>query len=271
MLAIRYFLPMLKVNVCASLFACCFIILLILFFAENASAQTLNIQKHNCHLSKGDTETINRIAHYEAAFYDAVFDTPKNDSLNININIFGRKEDFKNTPDGTGALHAFSDGYYYEKTGDVFVLKTDHVNDALLHEISHAFLHNNMRKSPKWFDEGLATYFGSLIVEDNKIFYTPVYGRIERIKELIKKRELYLQEFLQNNSRNWGDDQNLISDEYTIAYSVIYFLVKTNLNLVKQMANGLKSGQTTATILTEIFGSPALFESRYTSFYKQQN
>ncbi len=260
-----------KHQVFAALPACCFIFCSILFFGEIASAQTLNIKKYNCRLSKDDTETINRIARYEATFYDAVFDTNKNDSLNININVFGRKADFGKTPDGAGALHVYSDGYYLAKTGDVFVLKTDHVNSALLHEISHAFLHQNIKLPSKWFDEGLATYFGSLIVQDNKIFYTPVSGRIERIRELNDKKLLHLEDFLKSNSRNWGDDKNLISDQYTIAYSIIYFLVKTNLNLVKQMAVGLKSGQTATAIITEIFGSEEFFESRYVNFYKQEN
>lgn len=260
-----------KHPVFTALSALCCTLCLLLFLSKITAAQNLNITKYNCRLSKDDTETINRITHYEATFYDAVFDTNKNDSLNININVFGRKADFEKTPDGAGALHVSSDGYYLAKTGDVFVLKTDHVNSALLHEVSHAFLHLNIKIPPKWFDEGLATYFGSLVVQDNKIFYTPVYGRIERIRELNDKKLLHLEDFLKNNSRNWGDDKNLISDQYTIAYSIIYFLVKTNLNLVKQMAVGLKSGQAATTIIAEIFGDEQFFESRYVNFYKQQN
>lgn len=246
------------------------ILLLGLFFSQLASAQILNIQKYKCHLDKEDTETINKIARYEAAFYDAVFDTNKNDSLTININVFGRKADFEKTPDGAGAVHVSSDGYFLESTGDVFVLKTDHVNAALLHEISHAFLHRNINRPPKWFDEGLATYFGSLIVQNNQIFYTPVTGRIQRIAELNKSGLLNLESFVTNNKKNWGDDKNLLSDQYTIAYSIIYFLIKTNLNLVKHVAVGLKNGQTASAIFNEIFGSMDFFKSRYINFYKQQ-
>ena len=194
----------------------------------------------------------------------------KNDSLTINVNVFGRKADFKNTPDGVNSLYFSSDGYYLEKTGDVFVLKTDHVNSALLHEISHAFLHYNIPHPAKWFDEGLATYFGSLIVENNKIYYTPIVERIERIKEMNERRTLHLTDFLQNKSRNWGDDKNMITDQYTIAYSIVYFLVKINLNLVKQLAVELKNGRSATDALTGIFGSMEFFESRYNKFYQQQ-
>lgn len=266
----RCFPSIQKHNFCV-LLSGSFTFILILFLSRISTAQTLNIKKQNCHLSKEDTATIDKIARYEAAFYNAVFETAKNDSLNINIYVFGRKADFKETPDGENALHVSGDGYYWEKTGAVYLLKTDHVNEALLHEISHVFLHYNFNQPPKWFDEGLATYFGSLIVEDKQIFYTPVVGRIERIKELVSNRSLNLEDFLNNNNRNWGDDINRITDKYTVAYSIIYFLVKTNLNLVKQLADGLKAGKPSSTVLAECFGSMGDFESRFSGFYKQQN
>ena len=254
------------------LYKSCFLFLgmLLVFATGNLSAQNLSIEKIHCRLSKEDAASIEKISRYEAAFYNAVFDTQKNDSLKINVHFFGRKEDFKQTPDGENVLHVASDGYYMENTGDVFVLKTEHVNDALLHELSHAFLHNNMRNSPQWFDEGLATYFGTLIVEKDKIFYTPVTGRIERIREMNEKGDLHLADFLNNNSR-WFGDKNTVTDKYTIAYSIIYFLVKTNLNLVKNMADELKNGQAAITTLSNDFGGFDFFQSKYISFYKQQN
>ncbi|MVN23439.1 hypothetical protein [Mucilaginibacter arboris] len=269
--ATRRFSRSLKPACYAVFTAAFFVFWLSIFSSTAASAQILNIQKFNCRLSKDDTETFTKIARYEAAFYDAVFETSVNDSLTININVFGRKDDFKKTPDGENAMHVSSDGYYLEKTGDVFVLKTDHANSTLLHEISHAFLHHNIKRPPKWFDEGLATYFGSLIVQDDKIFYTPVTGRIERIRELNEQGLLHLSDFLKNNTRNWGDDKKTITDQYTIAYSVIYFLVKTNLNLIKHLAVELKNGQATTASLAEMFGSMEFFENRYNNFYKQQH
>lgn len=243
----------------------------LLINAETASAQTFKIIKVHCQLSREDTATIYKIARYEAAFYNAVFETTKNDSVTINIHVFGRKADFKQTPDGENSLHVFADGYYLDKTGEIFVLKTEHVNSALLHEISHAFLHLNLKNPPKWFDEGLATYFGSLIVENNQIFYTPVVGRIERIKEMIARKEFDLNDFLQYNNQNWSFNHQAITDKYTIAYSIIYFMVKTNLNLIKQMADGLKNGQTANEVFAEIFGSSEGFTNRYNNFYQQQN
>ena len=238
---------------------------------ETASAQTFKIIKIHCQLSREDTAAIYKIARYEASFYNAVFDTQKNDSVAINIHVFGRKADFKQTPDGENSLHFFADGYYLEKTGEIFVLKTEHVNSALLHEISHAFLHLNLKNPPKWFDEGLAVYFGSLIVDNNQIFYTPVVGRIERVKEMIAGKQFVPDDFLRYNNQNWGLNHQSITDKYTIAYSIIYFMVKTNLNFIKHMADGLKNGQTANQVFTEIFGSAQGFNNRYTNFYQQQN
>ena len=267
MFLLRRFFSTQKFIACAA----CLTLLLILFCSLFTSAQILNIKKYHCRLSKEDTELISTIARYEADFYNAVFQTSKNDSLAINIHIFGRKADFKQTPDGAGVLHVSADGYYMENTGDIFMLKTDHVNSALLHELSHAFLHRNTSNPPKWFDEGLATYFSSLIVQDKQIFYTPVTGRIERILEMSSNHLLNLTNFLNNNNSNWGNDQKQISDQYTIAYSIIYFLVKTNLNLVKHLADELKAGRASAAVLAEMFGGFVFFESRYNSFYKEQN
>lgn len=245
--------------------------LIFLFSPPKTTAQTLSIQKIHCSLNKDDAATIEKIAHYETDFYNAVFDTEKNDSLKINVHIFGRKEDFRQTPNGDNALHVSSDGYYLAKTGDVFVLKTDHLNASLLHEISHAILHQNMGNPPQWFDEGLATYFGSLIVEKNQIFYTPVTGRIERIREMNQKGILNLANYLNTNNKRWAGDKTTINDQYTIAYSIIYFLVKTNLNLIKHLADGLKNGQSAMTIFSQDFGGFDFFQSKYISFYKNQN
>ncbi|RYE36656.1 MAG: DUF1570 domain-containing protein [Sphingobacteriaceae bacterium] len=246
------------------------LVTMLVFVTENVSAQNFNIEKIHCRLSKEDAASIEKIARYEAAFYNAVFDTQKNDSLKINVHVFGRKQDFKLTPDGENVLHVASDGYYMENTGDVFVLKTEHVNAALLHELSHAFLHHNLRNSPQWFDEGMATYFGSLVVEKDQIFYTPVTGRIERIREMNEKGELHLADFL-NNKKRWFGTINTVTDQYTIAYSLIYFLVKTNLNLVKHLADELKNGQPAIVTLSNDFGGFEFFQSKYISFYKQQN
>ncbi|MGI4749815.1 MAG: DUF1570 domain-containing protein [Janthinobacterium lividum] len=243
---------------------------MLLFGMQNSSAQMLHIEKLHCSLSKEDAASIEKIAHYESIFYNAVFDTGKNDSLAINVHIFGRKQDFSQTPDGENVLHVSSDGYFMANTGDVFLLKTDHVNSALLHEISHAFLHHNFSRPPKWFDEGLATYFGSLIVQNGQIFYTPVSGRIERIRELNEKGNLHLADFL-NSNNSWHGTQQDITDQYTISYSIIYFLVKTNLNLLKHLADELKNGQSAMTVLSQDFGGFDFFQSKYISFYKQQN
>ena len=240
------------------------------FCGEKSSAQILKIEKIRCSLSKDDTASIKKIARYEVAFYNAVFETQKNDSLTINVRVYGRKKDFLQTPDGTNAINAGADGYFLAGTHDVYVLKTEHVNSALLHELSHAILHQNITDPPQWFDEGLATYLGSLIVDKNEIFYTPVTGRIERIKEMAEKGTLHLAAFL-NNKIKWAGDKTTYSDQYTIAYSIIYFLVKTNLNLIKNITDGLKIGQAPITTLSRDFNSFQFFQSRYISFYKNQN
>ncbi|RYY30444.1 MAG: DUF1570 domain-containing protein [Sphingobacteriaceae bacterium] len=247
------------------------LVLFLLFTNSTLTAQNLRIEKIHCSLSKANLASIQKIARYEATFYNAVFDTEKNDSLAIRVRIFGRQEDFKQTPDGENVLHLSSDGYLLANTNQIFVLKSEHVNSVLLHEISHAFLHNNMRNPPQWFDEGLATYFGSLTVEKDKLFYTPITGRIQRIREMNQNGTLKLADFLNKNERRWTGTDSQISDQYTIAYSLIYFLIKTNLNLVKHLADELNNGQSAFTILSQDFGGFEFFQSKYIKFYQQQS
>ncbi len=246
---------------------CCFIIF---FCGEKSSAQILKIEKIHCSLNKDDAASVQKIAQYEIEFYNAVFDTQKNDSLKINVRIYGRKKDFLLTPDGENACNAGADGYFLAGTQDVYVLKTEHLNNALLHELSHAILHQNIKNLPQWLDEGLATYLGSLIVDKNEIFYAPITGRIERIKELAEKGDLHLAGFLNNNTR-WKGDKSTYTDQYTIAYSIIYFLVKTNLNLIKNITDGLRQNQPPIDILSRDFNSFQFFQSKYLNFYKNQN
>lgn len=241
-------------------------------FSNFTSAQIIHIHNIHCKLDKEDTQTFNRIARYEAELYNAIFETSKNDSLEINIYLYGRQKDFKLTPDGINTLQASADGYTLAHTNDIYVMKNDHVNSVLLHEISHAFLHYNMPNPPKWFDEGMATYCGSLVVQDKKIYYTPVAGRIARINELQANKQLNLAKFLQNKDNNWGSDREQVSDHYTIAYSIIYFLVNINLNFVKYLSEQLKEGRPAVAILSDLFaGDFKFFEERYKNFYEKQN
>ena len=245
---------------------------LCVFSANNCFSQKINLQTIRCKLDKDDTRTFNRIAAYEADLYNAIFETLKNDSVAINIYLYGHEKDFALTPDGQSTLSAGADGYTMAHTHNIYAMKSDHVNSVLLHEISHVFLHYNMAGPPKWFDEGLATYCGTLVVQDNKIFYTPVTGRIARIKELLDGNELDLKKYLESDGNVWGQDHQHLTDQYTIAYSIIYFLVQTNLNFVKYLAMQLKNGRPATLILADLYADRFdFFLARYKEFYQKQH
>jgi hypothetical protein len=63
-------------------------------------AQTYHIDYIHSSLSDKDLASLNRMAKFQAAFYNQVFQTTKNDSLVISVGLYGRHGEYKDVQKG---------------------------------------------------------------------------------------------------------------------------------------------------------------------------
>src|ERR1700760_2113491 len=66
----------------------------LIFCCSETQAQIFNINTINCRLSAEDMATLNLMGKFEANFYNQVFKTQKNDSVTIEINLYGRHGEY---------------------------------------------------------------------------------------------------------------------------------------------------------------------------------
>ena len=72
-----------------------FSVLLLSFFSFTVKAQIFRINTINCKLSNADTALLNKMGRFEGNFYNQVFETHLNDTVVININLYGKHGEYK--------------------------------------------------------------------------------------------------------------------------------------------------------------------------------
>jgi hypothetical protein len=146
--------------------------IILVLVCRTAFSQIFQINNVNCHLSDDNIALLNRIAKFEAGFYNDIFGTQKNDSVTVDINIYGRLKEY-NAIQKDAMNTTFIDGFYSPGQDRIFLYKGDDYMKTLFHETSHKILRNNFRNPPQWLNEGIATLLGYL--EDSVYSATLLY------------------------------------------------------------------------------------------------
>lgn len=250
-------------NYCIKCVAACIVLAAI---SLSAQAQKFDVNAIDCHLSKDDWAQLNKIGAFEARFYNVVFNTDANDSLHIRINLYGKKADY-NKVQKLAMNTTFIDGFYSPRTNEEFLYKSDRFMEIMIHETSHNILHNNLPNPPVWLNEGIATLFGYLIVKDGQVFYNRQDSYIKMVKDGIYRGTFNLQAYLNYSGYDWYD-KNKREYLYAVAYSLVYFFVKDDINNLQNILLLMKQGYSTTDAISRIFGSFERFDKRFKDFYK---
>jgi hypothetical protein len=111
-------------------------------------------------------------------------------------------------------------------------LSRDQVFSTLQHEGFHQFAHSKLgRELPLWVNEGLAEYFGSAIVVQDKVRLGIVDAdRVEKLRTALRQnRALPFDELLHTTSQQWFANMNNGSDrghlQYDQSWSIVHFLI----------------------------------------------
>ncbi len=241
-------------------------LLFVFFIVQTSKSQVFHVNTINCKISSEDMALLNRMGKFEAMFYNQVFGTQKNDTVSININLYGKRSEYNSVQ--KEAMHTtFIDGFYSPMQNKIFMYKTDEYMKTLFHETSHNILRYNYPNPPQWLNEGIATLLGYLVeTTDNRVLYVPQSQYVRRVKEGIRNGKFTFNDFFAYKNSDWFDEDKRPM-LYAASYSIIYFLVNQDKDYLGQILVLMKKGASTYNAFKTAFGSADEFEKQFRIFY----
>lgn len=194
---------------------------------------TVDIQLIDYQLASGKAKEIDEKVGAIYQTYSRLFGWSPNPKRAINIKIFGNYAAFeKYQKEVIGSKHAINRSHYISSRREVLMLGTEFENNTmhtLLHESSHAILHMELNRIPKWINEGLAEVFEYIQSNGNDITIGYNRGWLEIIKQ--KQQEGSLRSFEENlmvSDLTWHNESARVERSYyNIAWSMMRFMLST--------------------------------------------
>lgn len=245
-----------------------FIAFFLLLTSFNSFAQKIILNEIGFILKPEEKSEIYRLLDYETRIFNGLFNNSKNDSLIITINLFCKGKDFREQLE-IGKMKGLTEsGFFNPLVNESYVLYNGKEDiKTVVHEASHALTRNSIKFCPKWFNEGLAEFLESMEVTGLTIQIVSQTQRIQMLKsQYIPINGLNLTDFFAD-SNSWRN-KNKLDYMYTVAYSVIYFLIKKDPSLISQIAQMFEKGYSTSYIFDKKFGGITNFQNAYKFFYR---
>jgi len=243
-----------------------YVLLLFIALSYPAKAQFFYIDKINCKLSSDDEALLNRMGKFEAQFYNQVFSTQKNDSVNIVIELYGKHGEYKQVQKDQ-LNTTFIDGFYSPMQNRIFLYKSDHYMETLFHETSHNLLHYNYPNAPKWLNEGIATLLGYLVeTTNNQVRYVPQSDYVRQVRDSIRNRKFELEQFFNYKNSDWFVEAKRPM-LYATSYCLIYFLINQDKDQLGPILVLMKQEYSSSNAIKKTFGSFENFNSKFLYFY----
>ncbi|WP_158280779.1 DUF1570 domain-containing protein [Pararcticibacter amylolyticus] len=241
----------------------------ILAFSNQGYSQRLVINEVGFKLEDDVKRQISLLAEYEAQIYNGLFDTRRNDSLLITINIYKKFSDYKKSSLNTGGKPISATGFYSPYQKQVFVYKHDDFMRTLVHEMSHCFMHDNMGPEvPRWLNEGVAVFFESMEVKYNEVSVTVQAGRLSAVRKYVADGDFDLVRFFQTPGTLWLDKSKL-DYLYNVSYSIVFFLMRSNPAAARKLIRELSKEKDSVRAIERLpYGRIDQFEARYKLFYR---
>ncbi len=247
--------------------ACCLFSLFSLLSLQNLLGQKVVLNEAGFRMEEKDRNDIEMLAQYEAMIYNGLFNTRKNDSLLITINIYKKFSDYKKACQETGYPMLSRTGFYSPGLRTVFVYKHPGFMVTLVHEMSHSFMRHNMSNPPRWLNEGIAVFFESLSVENGQVSVTTQPGRTAAVKRELNEGNIHLEDFFRLDDGAW-QNKSTLDYMYNVSYSIIFLITKTNPDITKRIILALKKGYDSTRAIESVYGSVGAFALKYRLFYQ---
>lgn len=242
------------------------LMLAIILFCSPLYAQNVEINLINCKIDETEQKKIEKLIAYERMFCNEIFETESNITVPVKINLYGKYKDYKIEKARYKALS--KTGFYIPQINQSFIYKSGDFIPIALHEASHSIFQFNYPRSPIWLNEGLAEFFETLDFDsEGNLHASPQSNRIRSIKAgLAFKDAERLKTFFKIYDRKFYEHD--MSENYNMAYSVIYYFIKSkNTKVLKNIIKLTSKGHDTLKAIEFIYGSFEIFEERYRRFY----
>ena len=209
----------------------------------------VRIKLYNYELSSKQRHAIQK--HIEAIYdlYAKWFGWSEKPKRPISIRIFGNYEDFGNYQSEVGYRFPTNRSHYSRYRREVVMIGTEFKTKTirvLYHEASHAIMHMNMQRVPKWINEGLAEVFELLQTRSEKTFsigYRRSY--IGLIKHKLREGSLEpAASYMKISSQKWHDSSSRVENMYyKVAWSIMRYLVsnKTGQKTLRAVMNDIRT------------------------------
>jgi hypothetical protein len=231
-----------------------------------------------------EIEDLKNLIRFQAHLYNTLFDKAIPDSLPVTINLYKKSSHFKEAAaaESQQLVNMHILGFYSVRSQQCFVYKSDTYQTTIMHEASHRFVHYhdklftrpgnfalNKPVLPKWMDEGFAEFFEGLYVDEKKAVHVEAQnGRLNLVKDLIKQDKLQLAAFMSPAyNAAWYNNKGQ-EGMYSVAYSIIHFIVAAMPNSMAQLISHLQQGKSSYDAFALTFGSFENFESKYRFYYR---
>jgi hypothetical protein len=182
--------------------------------------------------------------------------------------MYGKLKEY-NILQGRAMNTTFIDGFYSPGNNHVYLYKSDRFMSVLIHETSHCILESNFRSSPQWLNEGVATLFSNLVVQNNEVCYTKNVPYINLVKDMIYDGAFNLKSFFNYNPRDFYDAVKR-PYVYAVSYDIIFFLVNFDIDYLQRTLVLMQQGYSTMNAFNKVFGGFDKFEKRFKDFYKPE-
>jgi hypothetical protein len=244
------------------------VVFLLIHFTISVRAQKLIINAVDGKINPQDTATLTRLVKYEAYLYNGLFAKQIPDSLPVIINLYKSRKQFMVVRDAESAATTKT-GFYSARKRQCYIYEGDEYTHVIMHEVSHLFMHyHNYYGVPNWINEGLAEFFEGLYLDNkNAVYVDQQTPRLRKLKEYISKGELDLKKYFGPEMSSWTDKQD-VEFKYNVGYGIVYYIIKTHPEYIKQILTSLNKGESSYTALAGSYGSFEHFESRFRIFYR---
>lgn len=205
------------------------------------------------------------------AAFDKLFALERASEIVPTVYIFGNRAGFDRFSRelGTGATeHTL--GYYlptyrvlvfYDQGGSGGAISRDTLH-VLLHETFHQWLHHYVARAPRWFDEGLAEYFGIAEISPKRYRYGLLpQGNPSRLSNIRDALQGFLPRPLTIESMLLADRETFYAEpgaavNYAQAWSFVHYLAAdpSGRRRLRAYFRALRAGKTTEEAFREVFG-----------------
>ncbi|WP_345952772.1 DUF1570 domain-containing protein [Mucilaginibacter sp. PAMB04168] len=243
--------------------------LLFLFLSLAAQAQKISINTIGGKLSQQDTISLSRLIKYQANIYNGLFAKSIPDSLPVVINLFSKRSQFNQAKKEANVTVTHT-GFYSPATKECFVFKGEGFQHVINHEVSHLFMHfQNVKRMPRWVDEGLAEFFEEIYVGDNGAIYINAQpGRLQRMKEYVRDGKLDLYDFLSEQTNAGWNKKEELTFRYDVAYALVYYIVKTNPQFINHIFSALQDDKSSVDALGLVYSNLEILQNRLKLYYR---